>query len=190
MNAACVRPRRAKKRRRRIFRRAANLSLVILVGSSWTGALADDIEPNDTLTTACQSGLDGIGFVDIAGALLGDGDHPDLDVDIFSFSITDATLFPVRLTAGVDAAGSEPDAYLRLFDSAGVELNANDDRTFHDHNPRISTYLFEVGTYYVGVSASGNAIYDNTQPGSGMPGTSGTYNLNITTESAGWILRK
>ncbi len=94
--------------------------MLIVVGSPWAGALADDIEPNDTLATACQSGLDGIGFVDITGAALGNGDNPDLDVDIFSFTITTVTPLPVRLTVSVDAAGPEPDAYLRLFDSAGA----------------------------------------------------------------------
>ena len=134
---------KAKQRCRRAIRRVAYLGLFIAVGWPWTEAFGDDIEPNDTLSTACQSGLDGLGMVDIAGAMLGDGDHPDLDVDIFSFSITAVTPLPVRLTVSVDAAGPEPDAYLRLFDTAGVELNANDDRTFHDHHPRISTYLFE-----------------------------------------------
>ncbi|MCH7994628.1 MAG: hypothetical protein IIB57_09305, partial [Planctomycetes bacterium] len=120
MTTANTLAKKAKHRCRRAVRRMACLGVFIVVGSPWAGVFADYIEPNDTLATACQSGLDGIGFVDIPGAVLGDGDNPALDVDIFSFSITTVTPLPVRLTVSVNGAvGPEPDAYLRLFDSAG-----------------------------------------------------------------------
>ena len=94
MMVLSIRTEKEDSRFRRAVRCAAVVSVCIMAGLPWTAAFADGIEPHDTLATACQSGLDGLGMVDITGAVLGDGDHPDLDVDIFSFSITSATPFP------------------------------------------------------------------------------------------------
>ncbi|MCH7814009.1 MAG: pre-peptidase C-terminal domain-containing protein, partial [Planctomycetes bacterium] len=75
------------------------------------------------------------------------------------------------------------DGYLRVFDASGVEIVNNDDEQYPDLDPQCSTYLLSAGVYYVGVSASGNALYDVQLPDSGMTNTTaGTYDLWLTVE--------
>ncbi len=143
-----------------------------------------EVEPNDTIAKATPTGLTGLGIATVTDALVGNGDWPKLDVDFFAFEINDETPLPVRVDVQVSASGSALDAYLRLFDATGTELVNNDDRTHDDLDARLGTHLLEPGSYYVGVSTSGNPHYDSTSPGSGMPGTSGGYVLIITTEES------
>jgi len=142
------------------------------------------VEPNDTLATASATGLVGTGQVTITDAIVGDGTFPERDVDIYSLEIAPTIPMPIHLTATVTATGPELDSYLRLFDASGAQLAANDDVAPEDTSAHVTTYLFTAGTYYLGVSTSGNAFYDNATADSGMPGSTGSYELTVTTSPA------
>jgi|GEM_PF-2516276 len=159
-------------------------ALFVVVFITISGQTVSAVEPNDTLNTASSTGLVGFGQVTITDTTLGDGAFPERDVDIYSFEIPPTAALPVRLSAVVSSDGSALDPYLRLFDESGAQLAANDDVAPDAENATITTYLFDAGIYYLGVSASGNSLYDITTADSGMWGSSGTYDLTITTGPA------
>src|SRR5262249_405873 len=80
-------------------------------------------------------------------------------------SANPGALFAVTLNAGdqvtadvnAQRQGSLLDAALRLFDGNGVELASNDNSNGLD--PLLSSSVTASGTYYVGVSSSGNLSY-------------------------------
>ena len=160
------------------------LALVLICGGGVRADDPADTEPNDTLEDAVDTGLSGEGTVTIAGGVIGNGDYPERDVDLYRFDIPAESALPKLLT--VSAVGSASlDGYLRLFDAAGLEIANNDEVAYPDLDPLLRTYLLEEGSYYVGLSASGNALYDPTEAGSGMDNpTEGAYDLTITVEAA------
>ncbi|MCP4246550.1 MAG: hypothetical protein GY778_05835 [bacterium] len=80
-----------------------------------------------------------------------------------------------------DPLPDDLDGYLRVFGPTGVEIVNNDDDQYPDTDPLCASYLLSAGLYYVGVSASGNALYDAQLADSGMRNsTVGTYNLWVT----------
>jgi hypothetical protein len=138
-------------------------------------------------------------------ASIGDGTQGPNDVDLYRVHLTQGQL----LTADVDAQngdGGPPmstlDSYLRVFDSAGVELASNGDGTDPDTQTvgpdSILRYQAPTeGDYYVGVSGSPNVTYDPVAglnvvftpvggggPGGGGPGGStGPYSLKLTADT-------
>ncbi|MEQ9481248.1 PPC domain-containing protein [Coleofasciculus sp. F4-SAH-05] len=129
-------------------------------------------EPNDTLTEAIQTGINGIGTATFDG-FLGDNPNiaPGLDIDLYQVQINAGE----QLTVDIDAEviGSDDlDSYLRLFDASGTEVAFNDD----DGDTSDSLLNFVVttpGTYYVGVSDLGNDEYNPTLEGSGSEDDTG-----------------
>ena len=77
--------------------------------------------------------------------------------------------------------GSSFDSVLRLFDSAGNQLAADDDTDGPDSY--IEYRLPTDGTYYVGVSGHDNLGYDPNLAGSGVGGSTGEYTLKLALTS-------
>ena len=77
------------------------------------------------------------------------------------------------------ATPSTLDSYLRLFDSKGRQLAANDD-TSGTPDSSLSFTAPKAGVYYVGVSGSGNAGYKPSRAGSGRTGSTGAYQIDFT----------
>ncbi|MBL99490.1 MAG: hypothetical protein CMM06_07320 [Rhodopirellula sp.] len=114
--------------------------------------------------------------VKLKGILGKDGrrfESGDADVDMFKFELS----APGVVILQTEAWGNrEPaDTLLRLFDSNGTPLAANDnydDTTFSHLEAALP-----VGVYYVGVSGSGNDTYSPLHPGSGTSADRGHYKL-------------
>ena len=137
-------------------------------------------EPNDTILLANLIELD------VSSPVEGSGEIEDPnDVDLFEVELNAGD----TLVANIDAAinGSALDAVLTIFDINGNQLAQNDDNSFEKEGVIVTetdpfqqfTALLN-GTYYVGVSSSGNLDYDPTLAGSGIGSSSGSYNLELT----------
>lgn len=104
------------------------------------------------------------------------------EVDFFAFTLAAGD----TLTAAIDAAvnGSTLDSVLRLFDSAGVEVQQNDN--FGGSTDSLLVAVAAVsGTYYLGVSSHLNSAY-NPLTGVGAAGNStGSYSLRLTRRETG-----
>lgn len=142
-----------------------------------------DVEPNETIANAVDTGLNSNGTVVITGASL--AEYLCYDVDVFGFSIPDAdTSSPSFVHIAVQATDPNLDAYLRLFRADGTELIANDDAAYPVADPIIDTVILAPGTYYVGVSYSGIGYYSITA-GTGLRTfcvpDEGFYDLTIST---------
>ncbi len=138
-----------------------------------TPAPAAPFEPNDTLLTAAV-GLDGASDDVTLRAAIGDGVNAGRDVDIFSIEVGAGDLVEVAIRA--ESIGSSLDSYLRLFDSTGRQLAANDD--FNGSLDSGLTFTFpDAGSYYVGVSGYGNARYTPTTGTDLASGSAGDYQL-------------
>ncbi|MBL8799172.1 MAG: PPC domain-containing protein [Planctomycetia bacterium] len=88
------------------------------------------------------------------------------DVDLFRIALNKRDRVTVDLNAQNNGSGL--DSYLRIFDRNGVQIAANDD--FEGSDSRLTFQASKTGTYYIGVSASGNTKYS---PRTGKGGVAG-----------------
>ncbi len=145
-----------------------------------------ETEPNDTILSADVFELDGSSLITVNGEI---GNNPALDsindVDLFAFELNEGE----TLSADVNAAiiGSSLDAVVTIFDSNGDLLVQQEDNSFEqdgetvtERDPFLLFTASEDGTYYVGVSSSGNLDYDPTDAGSGIGSSFGAYNVQFT----------
>ncbi len=145
-------------------------------------------EPNNSSATAIHVGGPVDSSENLKFATLYLGDNPNLvtqsaDVDFYRIDIRTAISpatdpFVARVTGGPGF-----NAALRLFNSAGVQVGP----TFDATTSGVETLTLDTlpaGTYYLGVSSSGNISY--LADGSGaVPGTStGGYRLDIEFDNA------
>ena len=137
--------------------------------------------PNDTILLADAIALDSSSPLTITGEIV---DNPNVernnDVDLFEVSLNTGDTLSVDLDAAIN--GSSLDSVLTIFDINGNLLAQNDDYSFEDVTESDSFLEFtapEDGTYYVGVSSSGNLDYDPTVENSGMGDSSGSYSLEL-----------
>src|SRR5205085_1757233 len=79
-------------------------------------------------------------------------------------------------TTTVPSGGAAVHTVLRLFDSSGNELAVNNGNDFHSQLEYLCTAS---GTYYLGVSGFANFYYDPNVGGSGPPGNTGDYRLDL-----------
>lgn len=103
------------------------------------------------------------------------------DVDLYKFTGYAGQVVGVDLDLG---SGSALDSYVRLFDSTGTELAANDDAAAPGESAGTESYLsFTLtadGIYYVGVSDKSNDGYDALSGLGDVNGsTSGSYALSL-----------
>jgi len=110
------------------------------------------------------------------------------DVDIFSFSVTPGQ----RISFDIDQT-STLDSHLRLFNGNGLELSANNNAPGPGEVIGANSYLEYTftngGTFYVGVSGSGNAGYDAVSGGGDTSASTGSYTLVVSPGLAGTIRR-
>jgi len=136
-----------------------------------------DNEPNDSLGEATPVTFDTTGTATFTGATLGNGINVNLDVDLYRIDMARGGLITAEITAKRLASPSSLDSYLRLFNANGVEI-ANNDQTF-GQDSFIDFFVTTGGTYYLGVSGFGNALYDPNVGGSGSSQSTGVYNLRM-----------
>ncbi|MEX0793622.1 MAG: hypothetical protein WD045_10830, partial [Pirellulaceae bacterium] len=108
--------------------------------------------------------------------------RPDsFDIDLYRFEVTETGRFTAEIMAERLADSSQLDAVLTLYREAGDgtrQVIARNDNYFS--NDSFLEMELEIGTYYIGVSASGNNVYDPSIEDSGMGGTSeGLYDLQL-----------
>jgi hypothetical protein len=112
---------------------------------------------------------------------LGNGFYGSKDVDMIAFTL--ATAGTVVLDIDAAEGGSSLDSYLRLFDASGVELIVSDDEAAPGEAASTDSFIVKslaAGTYYVGVSGSPNLAYFPHTVASGVEGSTGDYELQIT----------
>jgi len=135
--------------------------------------LENRIAPSyDPLLTALPLSFAGGPVVHASGTLT-----MSSQVDLYSVTLNAGD----QLTVDVNAQrqGSSLEAALRLFDANGVSLPATD--TSNGGDPELSCSVPVAGTYFVGVSSSGDVAYDPTTGGNRINGsTTGLYSLSVT----------
>ncbi|MEQ9412041.1 MAG: GEVED domain-containing protein [Fuerstiella sp.] len=108
--------------------------------------------------------------------------RPDsIDVDLYEFNVSSQGLFTAEVMAERLASSSQLDSQLRLFrenpDGSRELIAQNDDYFSEDSYLELN---LAAGTYFIGVSSTGNDKYDPTVPGTGFGGTSqGAYDLRL-----------
>jgi hypothetical protein len=101
------------------------------------------------------------------------------DVDLFRFTAGAGQ----TLSFDIDRPARILDSYLRVFDSRGVELAANDDGSAPGEPFNLASYLEvtfpRAGIYYVGVSGYPNTGYSIRTGDGDVPGGQGRYALTV-----------
>ncbi|MFK8111489.1 MAG: GEVED domain-containing protein [Rubripirellula sp.] len=104
------------------------------------------------------------------------------DIDLYQFDLQESGTVSIQTIAERLESASLLDTSLRLYQSNGdgwVELAANDD--YFSNDSLIELELAGNSSYMIGVSASGNSVYDPSISGTGIGGLSeGQYDLQIT----------
>ena len=148
-------------------------------------------EPGDagqTLTTAANTGLSvgGTGTLTGVSGTIG----TSTDADLYKFTINSTVTFTAAAAGGASsvAGNGNIDTSLFLFDSLGNAIIANDDQSNTNYQGSLTISL-TAGTYYLGISLSGNEpvnsnnqlLFTVDQPTTGQRGAAA--GLNPTTES-------
>lgn len=157
------------------------MSLAASVSDAWTTQAATLVDAGDTLASAAVLGITS-GDIRLSGRV-GDGSRGTMDVDLFRVTLAAGQTITIDIDARTLSGGSTLDSYLRLFNSAGRQLAANDD----DGSSLDSLLTFRAstaGTYYVGISGYGNSGYNPTRAGSGRAGSTGDYQARFALTGA------
>jgi len=117
------------------------------------------IDANDTLAEAIP-----LGAVTTKAALFDATIFPDIDVNIYRFSVTAGQVVDFDIDTPLNGPGGLG-SFLRLFDSTGQELALNNDAAAPDENvvgfDAFLRFTFVTGgTFFVGVSNFNNTQYD------------------------------
>jgi subtilisin family serine protease len=137
----------------------------------------DIVDVGDTLRTAAAIATV-TGSVRVSG-IVGDNAYANRDVDLYRVTLRAGQRLLMDIDAQQLSEGSSLDSYLRLFDSRGRQLAANDDSA-GSLDSAIAYTARRAGTYYVGVSGYGNQSYRATLAGSGRNGSTGLYDLRLS----------
>ena len=104
-----------------------------------------------------------------------------MDIDLYQFNVTTAGTFNAETVAQRLSNASPLNSELTLFqqnaDGTGTVIARNDDYFGTDS---YLTMTLQPGTYYIGVTSTGNDQYDPSIPDSGIGGTTqGPYKLDL-----------
>ena len=109
------------------------------------------------------------------------GKISDLDVDMFAVDLQAGQRVGVDLDC---RNNSGLDSYLRIFDSTGKELGANDDGSAPGESGSTESYLEftaqSSGRFYIGISGWGNSSYSAITGSGDLVGDTGDYSLTIS----------
>ncbi len=135
----------------------------------------------DTVLTALNTGVGpGVGSYYRPCEVIGNGAFERRDVDLYRIQATAGQVL-TALTGRVPD-GDHGDTYLRVFNSAQVQVAANDDGGL-GLDALINYVIPASGTYYVGVSAAPNNGYNPGAPASGIAASEqlhlGDYQLYV-----------
>ena len=108
-------------------------------------------------------------------------ERPDsTDIDLYQFQLDTDGEFTAEIVAERNL--SFLDSVLRLYDASGNLIAQNDNYFSSDSQLKLN---LSAGTYFVGVSSTGNDDYDPTISNTGFGGTTdGAYNLNLSFSAA------
>ena len=120
-----------------------------------TTTSVSDVEPNDVLDDAVDSGLTDSGAAIVFDGEIGNNEWGPWDHDLFVFHVSDNAELPRLVTVVMEAVNSNFDGYVSVFDATGRAVGRNDDGAYPNLDPLFSAYLLEPGTYLVGVSSNG-----------------------------------
>ncbi|NEO57053.1 MAG: tandem-95 repeat protein, partial [Okeania sp. SIO3B5] len=168
----------------------AEVTVIGDTGIEYGGGLAfvnEDFfeEVNDTRERATQTGLthDNHGIFSYVGEI---GDNTNLrredDVDLFEIHLDlgETVRLPDRVEIIDEEGYSVGDAEVQLFDATG-----NIPLTLSPELPGYNSFAVieenQVGTFYVGISGTGNTNYDLNVEGSGSGSVAGSYGITIET---------
>ncbi|EAQ79300.1 Calx-beta domain-containing protein [Blastopirellula marina] len=164
-----------------------------LLDSEATATIAD--AAGDELSRALDVSLTPEVAVELEGSI-GDGTYGSADVDLYAVTLAAGQTIRIDIDAlrldGDGTALSSLNSYVRMFNSTGTQLSANDNGASpNDYSSSADSYLsftaFSGGTYYIGVSSYYGRNYDPTTAGSGQTSTNaaaiGDYKLQLLTET-------
>jgi subtilisin family serine protease len=156
-------------------------ALAVSASDTWTTQPATLVDAGDTLATAAAVSVTS-GGVRLAGRI-GDGSFGSRDVDLYRVVLAAGQTLKVDVDAETLSGGSTLDSYLRLFNSAGRQLAANDD-SGGTYDSLLSFRATTAGTYFIGVSGYGNSAYVPSRGGSGRIGSTGVYQVAFSVSPA------
>jgi hypothetical protein len=148
-----------------------------------SAVVAVDLDPDDQVSEAAS-----LGALTQTRSAINQIDN-STDVDLFSFSVAAGQ----KISFDIDATPTSPavDALLRLFDSAGNQLAANDNAAAPGEPSTSESFLSHTfnssGTYFIGVSSSANNSYNSLTGDGDTAGAIGPYTLIVSPGLTGTI---
>ena len=141
------------------------------------------VDPDDTLSDATV-----LGPISSTAKVIDDKIAPDIDVDMYRFTVTAGEVVDFDIDTTLNGAGGLG-SYLRLFNGQGQQLAFNNDAAAPGENvigfDAYLRYTFATsGSYYIGVSNATNTQYNpSTGAGdtAGGPYSIGDYQLIVQT---------
>lgn len=127
-----------------------------------------------------------IGGVSTSPYTKNDNISPDIDVDLYSFTVAANSTVDFDIDTTLNGAGGLG-SYIRLFNSSGTQIAFNNDasapgETTLGFDAYLRHFFSTGGTYYVGVSNNTNATYSATTGAndtSGGVNSTGAYSLRV-----------
>ncbi len=119
-----------------------------------------------------------VGDLRLAG-IIGDGAFGGRDVDMYRVRVLAGQTLVIDVDAESLPGGSSLDSFVRVFNSGGKQVAANDDR-----HGSLDSYLairpLKTAFFYIGVSSDGNSRYNPRLPRAARIGTTGRYQLALS----------
>lgn len=142
--------------------------LAALVEGAFGTLIGDDL--NDEIREAAALGASWAGTID-----------QTTDVDMLKITVAAGE----RVQFDLDRTGGTLDSYLRLFNAAGTQLAFSDDDPAPGESRSNDSYIVytfgSAGTFYLGVSAYNNKLYNPVTGGGDANGSStGSYLITVT----------
>ena len=143
--------------------------------------VSNPVDTDDALNEAIQ-----LGALSTTPATASNSITPDTDVDMYAFTVTAGQVVDFDIDTVLNGPGGLG-SYVRLFNSQGVQLDANDDGAAPGENTvSYDAYLrftfSAAGTYYLGVSNYNNVNYNAVTGDGDTPGglnSTGSYRLTV-----------
>jgi uncharacterized delta-60 repeat protein len=119
-----------------------------------------------------------------AGEIATDSISNSTDVDMYYVNVPAGATFNFDID---QTSGSSLDSYLRLFNSSGTQLTANDNGAAPGETLGVSSYISytfaTAGDYYIGVSGAPNKSYSAVTGNGDVAGSTGGYSLTVSVPS-------